>query len=315
MALLLQSPIRPSLPRRLPWLERTRSLARLAVLGLPVWLGAVESQQPAPPEGVQRFGGIVYRLAGWQPLRLDLYVPGTPAPAGGRPLLVAIHGGGWRGGSRVDYGAMIARFAQAGYVVASVDYRLSRRGAPGWPGNLADVQAAVRWLRQHAEDYGIDPGRIAAIGASAGGHLAALLGVPAPLPEDLSGPPALLARAVIDFYGPSDLSRLIDQPYAGQAVKFLLGGPPEDLVQRARPASPTERVQPGSAPMILIYGEEDRTVPVEQGALLAEALQRAGIRHSLRRIPGARHGFGLIEGEHDFVPEILAFLQATWDHE
>lgn len=318
MALLLQCTHEVVTTRttpRLPWLERTRGLARLVVLGLPIWLGAVETRQPSPPEGVQRFGGIVYRMAGWQPLRLDLYVPEGPAPAGGRPLLLAIHGGGWRGGSRIDYGTMMARFAQAGYVVASVDYRLSRPGAPSWPGNLEDVQAAVHWLRRHASDYGIDPDRIAAIGSSAGGHLAALLGTWPATQTEPDSPETPLVRAVINFYGPSDLPGLLDRPIAGAAVRRMLGAAPAELASLAVTASPVHRVRPGSTPMLLIYGDEDQTVPPEQGQRLAQALERAGVRYQWHRIAGARHGFGLSDTGHDFVPEILAFLQATWDHE
>jgi acetyl esterase/lipase len=227
--------------------------------------------------------------------------------------VLAIHGGGWRGGSKTAYGRVAVALAERGYVVVAVDYALSRPGAPSWPANLEDVRAAVRWLRRHAADYGVDPDRIAAMGASAGGHLAALLGT---LPDVPDGPDAVSARvqAVIDFYGPSDLTALADQrQQAERAVTLFLGGAPGDLPGRYQAASPVRHVTHDDPPMLLIHGDGDLLVPLDQSRRLAAALEAAAVPHRLIVVAGARHGFDFQVGPHDLLPEILAFLESAWN--
>jgi acetyl esterase/lipase len=205
------------------WSQGLRVLAWGTLLGATGWLLRAEVERPSLPQGVVAYPDLVYRQVGDRQARLDLYAPAEPPPSGGRPAVLAIHGGGWRGGSKADYGRMAAVLAQRGYVVAAIDYRLSKPGAPSWPDNVADVRAAVRWLRRHAAEYGVNPGRIVAMGASAGGHLAALLGTlpEAPRPRDEPGRARPAAapdaasdsarvQAVIDFYGTTDLAALAE---------------------------------------------------------------------------------------------------------
>ncbi len=282
-------------------LPAARRLAWVALAGLGLGLGAVEAGRPAVLPGVVRFVEIPYGVAGDRTLRLDLYLPEGPAPSGGFPVILAIHGGGWRGGSRTSYGQMMSRFARHGVAVAAVDYRLSRPGAPSWPGNLDDLQAALGWLHAHAGEYDLDPHRVAAVGASAGGHLAALLGA--------SG----AVTASVDFYGPTDLAALANRPIAGEAVRFLLGRAPDRVPGLARAASPAHRVTSASSPMLLLYGTADPTVPPDQGRTLAAALDRAGVPGRLVLVEGAGHGFGLTVAGRDLLPEILAFVRAAWD--
>jgi acetyl esterase/lipase len=267
-----------------------------------------EVQRPGPPRGVVRHPDLVYRTVGGRRARLDVYVPEGAAPPGGRPAVVAIHGGGWRGGSKGDYGAKAALLAQHGCVVVAVDYLLSRPGSPSWPGGLEDVREAVRWVRRHAPRYGVDPSRIAAMGSSAGGHLAALLGAVGDGPGD----PARV-QAVVDFYGPADLLGLwTGETPAARSVALLLGGPPEGREDRYEAASPALRVGPDDPPMLLIHGRDDRHVPLEQTEALASALRTAGVRHRLIVVEGARHGFGFQVEGRDLLPEILAFLDEAW---
>ena len=222
---------------------------------------------------------------------------------------MAIHGGGWRGGSKDGYGRESARFAGHGFVVVSVAYRLSRPGEPSWPGAFEDVREAVRWTRRHADEFGIDPDRIAAMGASAGGHLASLLGT---LPEDDGS----TVSAVVDFFGPADLARMVaDRPPIGPTVALFLGGSPEERPAAYRAASPTGHASPGDAPHLLIHGELDDLVPADQSEGLARALAGAGVRARTIRIAGAGHNFGLRVGGRDLLPEILAFLGETWEHD
>jgi acetyl esterase/lipase len=209
-------------------------------------------------------------------------------------------------------------------VVVAVDYALSRPGSPSWPENFEDVREAVRWTRRHARDYGIDPGRIAALGASAGGHLAAMLGTDPPGPsEDAPTPgagpgtpssPSARVQAVIDFYGPSDLLALEASPTGpATAVRLLVGGGPEQVRGRYDAASPVRHVSPGDPPMLLVHGADDGHVPVEQSRMLAAALAKAGISHRLMVLENARHGFGFQLDRRDLLPEILAFLRSVWD--
>ena len=210
--------------------------ALLASTGL---LIRAEAWRPDWPDGVTAYTDIVYRRTPQGRLRLDVYVPKSskPVPGSGHPAVLAIHGGGWRGGSRVSYGWMAARLAQHGYVVVSADYTLARPGKPSWPACRDDLQEALRWLRRHADDYGIDRDRIAVLGASAGGHLAALLGT------TKEHEPALRVQAVIDFYGPSDLRTLAaGAPFAADALAAFLGGTPDEVPERYDDASPERLV-------------------------------------------------------------------------
>lgn len=298
--------------RALPVGGILRSLAWLLVIGASGVLVRAEARRPRLPEGVVAYEDLVYRTVGSRRARLDVYLPeGTPPP-GGRPAVVAIHGGGWRGGSKRHYGPMAAQLSQHGYAVVAVDYLLSRPGTPSWPANLEDVREAVRWTRRHAPAYGIDPARIVALGESAGGHLAALLGTrPAEARAEPSAPSDRV-EAVIDFYGPSDLPALVTGPTA-RAVEMMLGGAPGAVPERYGDASPLRHVSAGSAPMLLFHGADDTHVPPEQSAALARALAAAGVPHRLVSLDNARHGFGFQLDRRDLLPQILAFLQSVWD--
>lgn len=285
-----------------------RALAWLGLAGATGVLVRAEALRPERPEGVTAFTDLVYREVGGRRLRLDVYLPeGPPVGSGrGRPALLALHGGGWRGGGKAEYGRSVARLARYGLVVVAVDYRLSTPGTPSWPGNLEDVREAARWVRRHAAGYGIDPDRLAVIGASAGGHLALLLGTTA------AGEPAGV-RAVIDFYGPTDLRALYERRTpADRSIGMFLGGPPEAVPALYEAASPLRHVAPGAPPVLIVHGLDDLLVPPEQSLGLAEALRRAAVPHRLLAVAGARHGFGLRAGSRDLVPEILDFLAGVW---
>ncbi len=324
------TPSAEGLRSRAPWwvFRSPRRPFRIALLGLSLGLVAVlvgaSMQDPSAPEGVRATTGIVYREVGDRQARLDLYQPEEPPPPGGRPVVIAIHGGGWRGGSKDGYGRMAARLAQQGYVVVSVSYLLSKPDAPSWPDNFEDVREAVRWVRRHAREYGIDPDRVVAMGASAGGHLAALLGcypdgpvardgLPAENPKASPGSVSARVQAVIDFYGPTDLVALQSSRRAGGPIDLFLGGSSEAVPGRYEAASPVRHVSSDDPPMLLFHGDQDQTVPIEQAHRLVSELKRTGVRHSLIVVKGAGHGFGLNAGARDLLPEILAFLDQTWD--
>lgn len=203
--------------------------------------------------------GLVYSCEpGYRPLFLDLHVPrSTPAP-----LVVWLHGGGWTQGSRVrispnvDRHWLLGRMLLAGLAVALVDYRLASE-AP-FPAAVDDVRAAVRWLRAHAEDFGLDASRVAVFGQSAGAHLACLA---------TSLDDALEVRAIVDWFGPTDLAAL------GELGEDAIRGSDWDAPQ----ASPLAHVRAGLPPLFVAHGRDDLLVPVAQSRTYVEALRAAGV--------------------------------------
>ncbi|HEV3122731.1 MAG TPA: alpha/beta hydrolase [Isosphaeraceae bacterium] len=298
-----------------------RWAAWAALIGAAGVVVRAEVMRPELPQGVEAYTDIVYRRIGTRRERVDVYVPLLPAPAGGRPAVLAIHGGGWRGGSKNGYGREVAQLAKYGYVVIAPTYLHSRESAPSWPENLEDLREAVRWVRRHASDYGINPRRIAAMGASAGGHLAALLGAlpdqrgegQARTPESEQNEVSARVGAAIVFYGPADLrSNYRASPAAARAISMLLGGTPEELPKQYDQASPLRFISPDDPPMLVVHGQLDKLVPLDQSRALDAALEAAGVPHQLVVVNGARHGFGLHADKTDLTPVILDFLDHVW---
>lgn len=220
--------------------------------------------------------------------RLDLYLPPGEVE-GGRPLIIWIHGGGWMTGDKAQ--CLALPFLRQGFAVASINYRLSQH-AP-WPAQIADCHLAVGWLRERAAEFNLDPQRFGAFGASAGGHLSALLGLTSGPPDagsaelPATGRPAV--QAVCNVFGPSDLSLYIGQDGdAPGMVRRLFGGRMEE--QPARLAGPLHYARAGAAPMLHVHGDADRLVPIEHSRLLDEALRGAGADSRLIEIEGGGHG-------------------------
>lgn len=256
--------------------------------------------------------GIVYRINPFgAEQRLDVYTPTDTNrnPDAQRPIIVAIHGGGWRRYNKNDFGPDITWLAKAGYIVVVPNYTLSVPGQGSWPINFEDVREAVRWTRTHAPTFGGDPDRIAALGVSAGGHLAELLAT------DLVDPSAETVssrvRAAISFGGPTDLSTLSadSREGAGSAVAQMLGAPPKNRPDRAREASPIAHIGPDTAPMLLIHGTADALVPVSQALKMTKALAAANVPHQLVFAHGADHKASLRTQAQ--ARSVLAFLRAT----
>ncbi len=257
------------------------------------------NQAPALPPGVTVQKDIAYVPGGGPSRSLDLYLPDS----GGKPvpLLVFIHGGGWRGGSKDGCPAKF--LAQYGYAVASLNYRLSRQAS--FPAQIEDCRAALRFLRAGAATYHIQPDHVAVWGGSAGGHLAALLGT-SPAVDFSVGPGApnvvgkvdesIRVQCVVDMYGATDFTLLmadkaqVEHGVGGAAIQ-LLGSPAsqEDLMARSKWASPITYVSHDSPPFLIQHGDADKTMPLEQARVMAEALQKAGVEETLMVMPGAGH--------------------------
>ena len=242
--------------------------------------------------------------------RLDLVLPVPVTKTA--PLIAWIHGGGWEQGS---YHQNPARaMAERGYAVASIGYRLSSQAK--YPAQIEDCKAAIRWLRAHAAEYGIDPGRIGVWGASAGGHLAALLGTTAgdrrfDVGENLDQSSAV--RCVIDSFGPSDFLHWGDPSLtaayntSNNALARLLGGRLADHVELARLASPVTFVNKDAAPFLIMHGADDPVVPVQQSVVLDAALRKAGVESTLIIVPDGGHGGGMFD-DAKLLYQMAAFM-------
>jgi len=232
--------------------------------------------------------------------RLDLYLPKNPASDGPLPLVIWIHGGGWQGGNKAGgFGHLAPLVASGHYGGASVGYRLS--GQAIWPAQTHDCKAAIRWLRAHSAEHGIDAERIGVWGSSAGGHLVAMLGVSGDVPT-LDGELGKHTdrrsdiQCVVDYFGPSELLTMDDFPSRivhngpNSPESRLVGGPIQEHKAAARAASPVTYVSEGDPPFLILHGTEDALVPFNQSEVLAAALKKAGVDVTFVPVEGAGHG-------------------------
>jgi acetyl esterase/lipase len=240
---------------------------------------------------------IVYTKVGERELKLDVAPPSTGA--GPFPAVLVIHGGAWRAGNKSDVGPVLLEFAKRGYVAISPEYRFCPKEV--FPAQVHDVKAAVRWIKTHAKKYRIDPERIGAIGFSAGGHLALMLGVTGPddgLEGEVSaGSPDSRVRAVVNYFGPTDLGAKDIPEVSKPLVKDFLGVPPPEKPELAAKASPRTYVSKGDAAILTFQGTKDPLVPFTQAIELAEAMTAAGVAGRVELLVGAQHGWSGAELE------------------
>jgi acetyl esterase/lipase len=237
---------------------------------------------------------------------LDLYLP-VNSPDKPLPLIVWIHGGGWSAGSKAD--CMLKDMVGRGYAVASVEYRFSQKAI--FPAQIQDCQAAIRWLRANSKKYNIDANQIGTAGASAGGHLAALLGTAggkkafAPIGGNLDQSDSV--QAVCDYFGPTDFNTVMQQAASDKkirnAFKFNNGDPYSQLIggnlggnkAKGDAVSPVHYVSKDNPPFLIMHGDVDELVPFAQSEELTEALRRAGVNVLLQKFLGANHGHRVFE--------------------
>ncbi len=261
--------------------------------------GAGKSEAPTVPASVKVVRDLVYAQYGSREVKLDYYLPKQPASAK-IPCIVVIHGGGWRSGDKTRFANFAVALAEQGYAAACIGYRLLPEVE--FPAPILDCKAAVRWVRAHATEYGVDPDRIGTIGGSAGAHLVAMLGTSAKVAslEGDGGNAGVSSRvqAVVAMAAPTDMAAF------GERVKM-----DKDMIALISPVTHVDR---DSAPLLLLHGTKDTLVPLAQSELLEHKYRQAGVPVELVKFEGAPHGFWNRDpGFSDVIKRAVAFYRQT----
>ncbi len=251
------------------------------------------------PEGVTSEMGIEYGKVGDRSLKLDLYRPlQAKQPL---PLIIFIHGGGWKGGNRSDMAFYCITYAEKGYITATISYRFSQEAI--FPAAVNDAKCAVRFLRANALKFGIDPNKFAVSGNSAGGHLSMMVGFSSDVPEleGEGGNPGVSSRvqAVIDYYGPTDCTT--DFARKQKVLKDFLGGKTfEEAPDLYKKCSPLTYLTADDPPTLVIHGTIDDIVPIDQADTLAAKLKELGIPSMYARVEGWPHTMDLADAVNKY---------------
>jgi len=268
----------------------------LLLMAWVIWVYAAPNPAPNAPEIGPEMGrvttNLTYCRGGAADLKLDLY---QPQPLEGRPAPVAVylHGGGWQEGDKTWIGRILPAPALTarGYAVAAVDYRLAPRYP--WPAPIQDAKCAVRFLRSHAAQYGLDPGHIGVWGDSAGGHLAALLGLAGSYAglEGDGGQPGVSSavQAVVTMSAPTDYTTLDLTPANRVMAQALLGHQPDAALLQA--VSPVSYARADAPPFLILHGTADTLVPPAHAQALYDALRRVGAPVTLTWVQHGGHVF------------------------
>jgi len=259
--------------------------------------GAEQTVQSTSPEVNE--GPIVYRDLSYVPngherQKLDIFLP---KEGKNLPLIIRIHGGAWLSGSKE--GEWPGDYIRFGYAVARINYRLSQHAI--FPAQIEDCKAAVRYLRANAQKYNLDPNRFGVWGASAGGHLVALLGTTGDINEFDVGENLTVSsrvQAVVDYFGPTDFLQMEAHRLPNGMVhnspdspeSKLIGGPVQENREKAAKANPITYVTKDDPPFLIVHGNTDPLVPHHQSELLEAALKKAGVPVTFYTVKGGGHG-------------------------
>jgi acetyl esterase/lipase len=284
--------------------------------------GALAARPDVSRQKVAIDRNVEYRKVDGKRLRLDVFRPaGAPEPGARRPVIVQIHGGAWIIGDKREQGLPLLRYLAArGWVGFNVNYRLS----PGvtFPGHLIDIKAALAWIREHADTYGIDPDFVVVTGGSAGGHLTAMTALTANDPQYQPGfeTADTSVQAAVPFYGVYDFTNrgetmspeFLDWVIQPLVVKAFIDDEPEKF----RAASPLDQVHPDAPPFLVVHGDKDTLAPVEDARLFAERLRSTSRSEVFYvELHGAQHAFDVFRSPRSsrMVKATERFLFAVHD--
>lgn len=255
-----------------------------------LFLGAVACAAE-PTVNIVRNREYVKRDSG--PLAMDLYVPRGEGPF---PGVLVVHGGAWTIGTRMQLAAIANALAEHGYTAAAISYRLAPKHT--FPAQLDDCQAAVRWLREHATEFKVDPARLGGFGYSAGGQLVALLGTMNDVDYREQGVPAdapsARLQAVVAGGAPCDFRVL---PENSKQLSYWLGGTRGAKPEAYRVASPAAFISTDDPPMFFFHGAKDLLVPVHSPQRMVALLTEAGVTAQMHTIQDAGHLDALFDRE------------------
>ena len=256
------------------------------------------NKTPPVPENVETFKNIEYKNLKGRSLQLDIYQPkGMTKPA---PLLVFIHGGGWRGGDRADYLVYLTHFAKLGYVTATVSYRFLKE-AP-YPACVEDIMDAVQFFYKNGEKYNYDPDRICLIGGSAGSHLAMLAAYgwkkQGTVTDSTTASPHKI-KAVVEIYGPVDFTT----PYARDhpTITGFMAKSYQEAPQLYVEASPITYVTKNTPPTLILHGTRDMLVPISQAEMLKHKMDSLGVINVYRPVPGWPHTMDIVQRVNNYT--------------
>ncbi|WP_425617111.1 alpha/beta hydrolase fold domain-containing protein [Anatilimnocola sp. NA78] len=286
-----------------------------SILCLGIALASAAAQEkpkaapPSPPAGVKYSPDIVYGTGGGEKLKLDLARPEKLDKAA--PCILVIHGGAWRGGDRRQHTNIIFQLAQAGYVAATVQYRLCPTHR--FPAQVEDVKCAVRYLRSSAEEHKINREMMGAIGFSAGGHLSMMLGTMGK-DDGLEGEgghadESSRVQCVVSFFGPTNLEAKDIPTLSVGLLSDFVGSTPEDDKGERKRASPLTYLDQGDAPLLIFQGTKDRLVPYTQALVMGDAMTKAAVPGRVELLIGADHGWGGEELIRTWNESLLFFAQ------
>ncbi|MDP2338770.1 MAG: alpha/beta hydrolase [Bacteroidota bacterium] len=271
----------------------------LDFLAIRVGLEKMIDRTPDIPADIEEIKNIEYKNVDRKSLQLDMYIPQTiRKPA---PLLVFIHGGGWRSGERADYLVYLVAFAKKGYMTATVSYRLLKDGP--YPACAEDITDAVQWFYKHGTEYGYDPDRIALIGGSAGAHLAMLAAYewqkPGVTNDSLFvSPNRHRIKAVVEIYGPVDLTTEYSRTH--NTVTTFITHSFEEAPELYLEASPAHYLDKTDPPTMILHGTSDNLVPISQSDNLKASLDSLGIPNVYCRVPLWPHTMDVVQRVNDY---------------
>ncbi|WP_149360199.1 alpha/beta hydrolase fold domain-containing protein [Lolliginicoccus suaedae] len=270
---------------------------------------------------IKRINNVVYSRHGNLALKLDITLPRDgEAPPGGRPAIIQVHGGGWTVGTRKDQAIpLLTHLAANGWVGFNIDYRLSPRSR--WPDHIVDVKQAIAWVREHASEYGIDPGFITITGGSAGGHLCALAAL---TPGDPRFQPGFedadtSVAACVPFYGVYDLldeDRHHFRPIGSLLQRNVFRARRKQQPDLFRAASPLHRITADAPPFLVIHGDRDSLVTVEEGRGFARMLREKSREPAYYvEVRGGQHSFDVLPSWRTVraLAVVEQFLRGSWE--